>query len=73
MQEKVDLSLNTVCEGKLNKEFVERYPKILKSLKADGKKAVVTIKIEIARIKDSDTMLLMTSDLHINYSGYATS
>lgn len=65
MQEKVDLSLNTVCDGSLNKEFMERYPKILKALKNDEKKAVITIKIEVARLKDTEAMLRMSGSLDV--------
>lgn len=59
MKEKVKLSLNSVCDGTLNKEFMRRYPMILQGLKNDESEAVVTVKIKIARLKDSDTLLKM--------------
>mgnify|MGYP000520836267 CR=1 FL=1 len=38
MKEKVKLSLNSVCDGTLNKEFMRRYPMILQGLKMTNRK-----------------------------------
>lgn len=55
-EKKVQLALENLCEGKLNQEFVEALPKILGNL-PKGKKANITIGVEIERIPDTDTML----------------
>lgn len=65
MKEKVKLSLNSVCDGTLNKEFMRRYPMILQGLKNDESEAVVTVKIKIARLKDSDTLLKMSGSVDV--------
>lgn len=65
MSDKVALNLNTVCDGELNKEFKRRYPEILKGLKSDEAEAIITVKIKIARLKDSATMLKMAGSVDV--------
>lgn len=55
MAETEGLSLSNVCEGKLEREFMTTYPKILKQLK-DGQKATITIDIVVERPKDSSML-----------------
>ena len=50
------LSLATVCEGDLEEEFQEMYPKLIAALR-EGDKGTITITLEIARIENTDSML----------------
>jgi len=65
MEDKVKLTLDAVCDGTLNQEFMRRYPMILQGLKNDESEAVVTVKIKISRLKDSDTMLKMAGSVDV--------
>lgn len=62
--EQVKLSLTNVCDGLLEQKFQEEYPKILHDLK-QGKKATITMKIDVQRMDDSETLLTMASSFDV--------
>ena len=50
------LSLNTLCGGDLEKQFLKMYPALLSQCKA-GEKASVAITIEFERVPDTSSMV----------------
>lgn len=49
------LDLSTLCNGELNEEFINLYPRMLGALN-EGEKATVSITIEVSRPKNISTM-----------------
>lgn len=55
----VELSLATVCQGKLEEAFQDLYPKIVAAMK-QGDKAGLAINIGLEKMKDSDLMFALS-------------
>jgi hypothetical protein len=56
VETEVALSLNTVCQGKLEEAFQDIYPNLIASMKP-GDKAGISISIEFKRVEETDTMI----------------
>lgn len=58
------LNLSSLSGGQLNKEFEAAYKDIVDSLN-HGEKATITIKVELSRIPDTQTMFNVKHDIKV--------
>ena len=62
----VPLSLSTICQGDLEKEFQEQYPALLSKLK-DKDKGIIAINLTVERVKDTSTLVMLGYKLGVKY------
>ncbi len=65
------LSLATICEGKLNRQFQRQYPEILSDIKP-GQKATVTMTLVIARPEGSTMMASIAGKMAVKMPAAAS-
>jgi hypothetical protein len=56
------LNLSNVCEGKLDRQFKQKYPEIISNLR-EGQKATITVSLTIERPPGSTMMTSITGKL----------
>lgn len=65
------LGLDNICEGKINEQFMRRYPEILENIKP-GQKSTVTITMVIARPEGTNTMASISSKMAVKMPAAAS-